>query len=88
MTPDMMNGLFEMCGSALTWMSVYRVWIDKGYAGIYMPAVVFFWAWGAWNLFYYPHLEQWWSFAGGCSLVLANTCWFILMWRFGRKESQ
>jgi len=84
MTPDIINGMFELLGSGLTWMNVKRVYTDKGYAGIYLPAVSFFWAWGLWNLFYYPHLNQWFSFAGGCSLVLANTLWTGLMLYFGR----
>lgn len=86
MTPDLINGLFELAGSLLTWANVKRVYNDKGYAGIYLPAVIFFWSWGAWNCFYYPHLGQWWSFAGGVSLVIANLAWVTLMLRYGRKQ--
>lgn len=85
MTPDVINGLFEFVGSVLVWMNAYRVYTDRGYAGIYPPTVVMFWLWGLWNLFYYPHLGQWWSFAGGCSIVAANTIWFILMRQYGRR---
>jgi hypothetical protein len=32
-----------------------------------------------WNLYYYPHLDQWWSFAGGLVIVAANVLWIGLM---------
>lgn len=84
-SPDLVNGLFELVGSYFTWMNVRRVYIDKGYAGIYAPAVAFFWAWGLWNLFYYPHLGQWLSFFGGISINMANLVWLSLMIKYGRK---
>ena len=82
---DTINGMFELVGSALTWMSVYRVWKDKGYAGVYAPAVVLFFVWGFWNLFFYPHLGQWMSFLGGVSLVVANLFWVLFMFYYGKK---
>ncbi len=86
MSPDLINGLFEILGSAFTWMNVRQVARDKGYAGLFLPSIVFFMSWGAWNLFYYPHLGQWWSFVGGVSLVAANVSWVALMLRYGRKS--
>ena len=36
----------------------------------------FFAAWGYWNLYYYyPSLDQWWSFWGGVGVVTMNTIW-------------
>jgi len=86
LTPDTINGLFEFSGALLTWMNVLRVYKDKGYAGIYLPAVVLFMLWGVWNLYYYPHLGQWYSFAAGCVLVAANISWVGLMCFYGRKK--
>lgn len=85
MTPDQINGAFEVIGALFTWMSIRQVWKDKGYAGIWLPAVVFFMSWGLWNCFYYPYLNQWWSFAGGVFMVLTNVTWITLMACFGRK---
>jgi hypothetical protein len=84
-TPDLVNGLFELLGSVLIWMNVRALLRDKGYAGVWLPAVTFFNAWGFWNMYYYPHLGQWLSFAGGCSITLANTVWVGLMFHYGRK---
>lgn len=86
MTPDQINGLFEFVGSCFTWANVHRVVVDKGYAGYYLPGMVFFTSWGVWNLYYYPALGQWWSFLGGACITLANLSWIAVMWRFGRKQ--
>jgi hypothetical protein len=87
-TPDIINGSFEVAGSIMTWMNVRQVWRDRGHAGIYPPAIAVFFAWGFWNLFYYPHLGQWFSFLGGLSLVLANLMWLIGIVRFGKTPTK
>ncbi len=86
MSPDLINGLIEFPGSLFTWQNTVRVWKDRGYAGLYLPAIIFFMSWGAWNLYYYPSLGQWWSFLGGLSLVVANVSWVASMVWFGRKS--
>lgn len=85
-TPDQINGLIEFIGSGFTWMNVRRVIYAQGYEGLYLPAIIFFMSWGAWNLYYYPSLGQWWSFAGGLSLVCANVAWVGGMMWYGRKS--
>lgn len=86
MTPDLINGLFEFVGAGMTWMTAWRVYRDRGYAGVWFPAVAFFTCWGGWNMYYYPHLGQFWSMAGGAALVSANLCWIGLMLFYGRKR--
>jgi hypothetical protein len=86
MTPDLINGIFEGIGAIFTWANAMRVVRDRGYAGIYLPAVVFFTSWGIWNLAYYPHLGQWFSLAGAYALVAGNACWIAAMLKFGRKQ--
>ena len=86
MAPDLINGLFEFGGSIFTWANCWRVKKDGGYAGVFLPGIVFFTSWGAWNLYYYPSLGQWWSFHGGLSIMLANIVWILLMLKYGRKQ--
>lgn len=87
-TPDLVNGAFEATGSIFTWMNVARVCRDKGHAGLYVPAIAFFMSWGLWNLFFYPHLHQWVSFAGGVSLVIANVVWVTMLVWFGPVQKK
>lgn len=89
MTNDAINGLFELLGSGFLWLHVRRLLQDREVRGVDWRAVAFFFAWGLWNLFYYPGLGQWWSFLGGISIAIANGAWVgLLVWysRFSGKR--
>jgi hypothetical protein len=79
MTPDMVNGLFELVGSFVIWRSICLLYHQKKVCGVSTWTTGFFMVWGFWNTWYYPHLNQWFSFIGGCSIVLANTIWVVQM---------
>ena len=83
--PDLLNGCFEFCGSLLICVNVAALYRDKCFpACAWVPA--FFFLWGLWNLFYYPHLGQWLSFTGGCGIVVANGVWAAQMVYYGRNH--
>jgi hypothetical protein len=86
MTPDHINGLFEFCGGLMIWASIWRLHKDKMVRGVSWLPVSFFAAWGMWNLYYYPALDQWFSFSGGVFLVASNTIWLIQLAYYNRKE--
>jgi hypothetical protein len=67
MTPDVLNGIFELVGSLFILLNVKRVLRDKRVLGFDWRVMLFFTSWGFWNLYYYPHLDQWFSFVGGVS---------------------
>ena len=73
--PDIVNGCYEFLGAPFILLSVLKLHRDKEVKGVSWIAIVFFTTWGYWNLFYYPHLGQWVSFAGGIALVGVNTLW-------------
>ena len=75
MNADLVNGLFELLGAAVLWANVVRVRKDKHVKGMNPWTTVFFSAWGFWNLYYYPSLDQWLSFYGGIAIVAVNTIW-------------
>lgn len=79
MTPDLINGLFETIGGLLLFLHSRRVIKDKEVKGVSVPPMLFFLGWGAWNLFYYPHLGQWFSFLGGCVILAGNLLWVALV---------
>lgn len=89
MTPDLVNGLFEFIGGVLLWLNVRRLWRDRRVAGVSPLPVVFWTAWGLWNLWFYPMVGCWWSFAGGLFVVAANAAWLVLLaivWRTARRR--
>lgn len=85
MTPDQINGMFEFAGAGFICLSIRKVLFDKRVAGVSWVHVSFFAFWGLWNLFYYPHLDQWWSFAGGVALVAVNLLYVGLLFYYSRR---
>ena len=86
MTPDMMNAVFELGGGFVTLASVRKLHHDMIVRGVHWLPVGFFSAWGLWNLYYYPTLDQWYSFAGGVWLVTVNLIWLAQMIYYIRRE--
>lgn len=78
-TPDLINGGFEFVGSLLIFNHCRAVLRDRAVAGVSILSTTIFASWGFWNLYYYPHLDQWASFTGGLSIVSANLLWVGLM---------
>jgi hypothetical protein len=82
--PDVINGVFELVGSVMCWLNVYKIIKDKRIEGVYWSVSGFFSVWGLWNLYYYPTLGQWASFAGGIFLAAGNITWTLLAIRYSR----
>jgi hypothetical protein len=80
--PDLINGLFELLGGFALWDNVKRIRKDKQVRGVNWKVTLFFTAWGFWNLFYYPHLDQWLSFVGGLNIFTANFVWLVFAMRY------
>ena len=72
---DLVNGVFEGGGSLLIWLNIRRLLKDKKVEGVSLIPTAFWTIWGYWNLYYYPSLHQWLSFAGGLGVVWGNTVW-------------
>ena len=84
--PDLVNGTFEMAGGLFIILSIIKLYDDKKVRGISCLAVGFFAVWGYWNLYYYSHLDQWWSWYGGVLVVITNTIWLGQMVYYEIKE--
>jgi hypothetical protein len=85
---DLINATFEMCSGFLLLLNCRCLYKDKEVKGISIGAMGFFTLWGYWNLYYYPHLNQWASFAGGILIVIANTLWFILALLYRKNKNE
>ena len=77
--PDLINGVFEASGSLFILLSIRRLYEDKLVRGVSFIHVGFFSLWGVWNLYYYPHLGQWLSFAGGVLITVSNMSYTYLL---------
>jgi hypothetical protein len=72
LTLDMVNGCFELLAGSMILNHCRVLLKDKSVAVVSIVSNIFFVAWGGWNLYYYPHLDQMWSFYGGISIMVAN----------------
>jgi uncharacterized membrane protein YfcA len=86
MSPDLTNGLFELGGSIALLANIVRLYRDKRAHGVTWYSMLFFFMWAAWNLYYYPTLEQWWSFAGGVCMLASLTVWIGQMLYYRRRS--
>ena len=88
MSPDVINGLYEALGCVFIYMSIRKLRQDKIVRGVSWLHMSFCMTWGFWNLFYYPHLEQWYSFWGGVGIVTANTYYVFQLLYYDRLETK
>lgn len=82
---DAVNGAFEAIGGVCIWLNAKRLARDKSVRGVDWRVTAFFWAWGIWNLWFYPSLNQWASFAGGLAIVSGNFAWLSLAIRYRKS---
>ena len=85
---DLINGTFESAGCFFILLHVLRLLKDKKVRGVSVIATIYFTLWGFWNCYYYPHLNQWFSFVGGTSIALMNSVWVVLILYYIRRESR
>lgn len=83
--PDLINGLFESIAGFFILNNCRMVLKDKIIRGVSIISVCFFTSWGCWNLYYYPSLDQWFSFYGGIFIVISNVVWVGLMLYYAKR---
>lgn len=84
---DFINGSFELAGALMLLFNIRQLMRDKCVRGCDWKPVVFFTLWGIWNLYYYPSLGQWCSFAGGCAIATVNAIWLWLVAYYSLRSS-
>lgn len=86
MNPDLVNATFEAGGALLLLMNVRQLLKDKRLAGVRLAPTLWFNVWGAWNLYYYHALGQWFSWAAGALVFLVNSAWVALALYYSAKS--
>lgn len=80
--PDLVNGGFEAAAGFAVLNHCFALYRDKEVRGLSIASTAFFTAWGVWNLYYYPTLDQFWSFAGGIFITIANSIYVAMLVRY------
>lgn len=86
--PDLINGTFEAGGAIVNLANIRALRRDKEVKGVDWRVYVWFASWGIFNLYYYPHLGQWLSFAGGAAIVSVNVTWVALALYYMRQHNE
>ena len=87
---DFINGLFEFFGGMISLLNVYQLHKDKQIRGVSILPTIFFTSWAIWNAaWYYPHLNQWFSFGGGLLIGAVNGTWLfqIIYYRYVKDRT-
>ena len=86
--PDIINSTFEAFGAIFVLNHARTLLKDKVVRGVSLASIVFFFCWGLFNIFYYKHLEQHFSWTAGLFVTLANLVWIVLILHYRKKEKQ
>lgn len=84
--PDIINGCFEFAGALAGFWNVVVILRQKGVKGFAPLASIYFTVWGAWNIYYYPYLGQWFSLAGTIAITVSNGLFAALAIHYSRRQ--
>jgi len=87
MSPDRVNALFELIAAIMLARNCLFTYRAKRIEGVSILSTIFFASWGYWNVFYYPHLGQQWSFVMGLAVTIVNTVWVGQMIYYTRRNA-
>lgn len=86
--PDMVNAGFEGFAGLVSIINIRQILKDKYVSGVSWMPVLFFTSWGFWNLFFYTHLNQWFSAGAGLLITSVNIWWLYLYWLYNIKRGK
>lgn len=75
---DQINAGLEMGGAFLRTLDCIQLFRAKRFVGGYLGTAMYFLSWGIFNTFYYPSLNQSWSFWAAIALAGMNGLWFVM----------
>ena len=84
--PDALNSLFEYSGAVVIIGNCLKLIKQKEFKGSSIWGIVFNISCGGWNLFYYFHLNQYFSWVAGLSIFIAHCWWIYLILYYRYKE--
>lgn len=86
--PDAVNGTFELLAGGFLLNNCRVLYKDKVVKGVSKITTTFLVLWGIWNLYYYPHLGQIFSFWGGIGVVASNALYLSMMVYYRNKDHE
>ena len=81
---DLVNGAWEIIGGLFIIPSILNTIKEKEVKGVNWLTILFFLAWGLWNIYFYPSNGLMFSFYGGIFLGVMNLIWVILLIKYNK----
>lgn len=78
LTMDQANAALEMGGAFLRTLDCIKLFQHKRFVGGHLGTALYFLLWGVFNVFFYPSLNQVWSFWAALALMVINGLWFVM----------
>jgi hypothetical protein len=76
---DLINAGLELVGGLFVSTSIATLWRDRVLKGIHPAHVAYSATSAVWFVYYYAHLDQWFSFACAGLYALATGTWVTLL---------
>jgi hypothetical protein len=87
MSPDLINGVMQAGLGAAVLNHCWTLYIDKEVRGVSAVSTALFTLYGIWTLYFYPYLGQFWSFAGGLFITVANALYVGMLIAYSRHPA-
>jgi len=84
-SPDVINGLFQLGCAALELYDIRILRQDKAVRGLHWSTILFFIIWNCWSIAYYVLLSQWFSLFSDFILFCTNILWLWLLIKYRRR---
>lgn len=84
MSFDLINAFFEFSGFLLVLPSLLKAYNLKMIRGVHIATPLFFLCWGVFNLFFYTHLDQWYSTLAAGLMIIGNLIWTWMVWVYSK----
>lgn len=75
---DQINASLEFAGACFRTFDCVKLFRAKRFQGGSLFTALFFFGWGVFNMFYYPSLQQTWSFVAAILLTVVNGIWILM----------
>lgn len=79
LTPDLINGLFEGFGGLMILNHCRALYNHKYVRGVSVVSTIFFFLWGIFNVYFYKHLNQPFSWWAGIFMTCCNFLYVYLL---------
>jgi len=85
---DIVNAGFELLASLFILNHCRVLYQDKQVRGVSVLSSLFFTLWGLWNLYFYPAVNQSYSFYAGICVVVANAIYVAMLHYYDSQTIQ